>query len=301
MWWFGNRKKNLSMLEEFVYLAEKGTPVGKEFGQFADDKLGRLLTRLVQSYNRNRIFKDSVSLQREKVVMDAQENIRRKKQLTQNISHELKTPVSSVNGYLETILSNKDMDKEQILYFVERAYGQSGRLTELLNDLSTITRIEEAPEQIEKEECSLSELIADVVSDIENTLQKDGCTIVCDFPEDMMIMGNRALLQSVFHNLLENALQYSQATRVDVALLSSDSDTYTFTVRDNGVGVDSKHLPMLFERFYRVDKGRSRKLGGTGLGLSIVKNAVLLHSGEIRVESIQSGGLAFVFTLGKRS
>ena len=154
------------MLEEFVYLTEKGTPVGRDFGKFGDDKLGRLLNRLLSAYRRDRMYKDSMSVQREKVVMDAQENIRRKKQLTQNISHELKTPVSSINGYLDTILSNEDMDRGQMLYFIEKAYGQSQRLTELLNDLSTITRIEEAPEQIEKEECQLSKLITEVVADI---------------------------------------------------------------------------------------------------------------------------------------
>ena len=107
MWWIRNRKRNISMLEEFVYLTEKGTPVGSDFGKFGDDKLGRLLNRLLSAYRRDRMYKDSMSVQREKVVMDAQENIRRKKQLTQNISHELKTPVSSINGYLDTILSNE--------------------------------------------------------------------------------------------------------------------------------------------------------------------------------------------------
>lgn len=299
MWWIRNRKRNISMLEEFVYLTEKGTPVGRDFGKFGDDKLGRLLNRLLSAYRRDRMYKDSMSVQREKVVMDAQENIRRKKQLTQNISHELKTPVSSINGYLDTILSNDDMDRGQMLYFIEKAYGQSQRLTELLNDLSTITRMEEAPEQIEKEECLLSELITEVVADIENSISKEGCSIVCDFPQDMLIMGNRGLLQSIFHNLLENAMLYSQATRIDLQMTSFENGKYTFIIKDNGVGVDPKHLPLLFERFYRVDKGRSRKLGGTGLGLSIVKNAVALHSGEIRAESVKSGGLAFIFTLSR--
>ena len=193
------------MLEELVYLMEKGTPVGKGFGSFGDDKEGKLLDRLTDVLRRNQDYKESITLQREKVAMDNQDNIRRKKQLTQNISHELKTPVSSISGYLETILANDQIEREQIIYFVQKAYQQSGRLSGLLQDLSTITRMEEAADQIEKENCDLSTLVSEVVQDVRQTLLKGDCEIRCELPEGLIMEGNRALLQSVFHNLLENA------------------------------------------------------------------------------------------------
>lgn len=299
MWGFKAKKRTISMLEEFVYLSEKGTPVGDNFGKFPQNDLGNLLNRLVDSYRRSTNYKDSISLQREQVVKDAQENIRRKRQLTQNISHELKTPVSALMGYLETILNNPDMEREQMLHFLRKSYQQSERLSDLLKDLSTITRIEEAADQIEKEICNLSDIIVDVIRDLEASYPASKGMIICDIPDNMSIFGNKSLLQSIFHNLLENAILYAQATSITVKLVSQSNSEYKMAVTDNGVGVEEKHLSLIFERFYRVDKGRSRKLGGTGLGLSIVKNGVILHGGNIEAVLVPSGGLSFLFSLSK--
>ncbi len=119
--------------------------------------------------------------------------------------------------------------------------------------------------------------------------------------EDVEICGNQMLLYSIFCNLIDNAIAYSGGRRVFVDLVNVDDTHYHFLVRDNGIGVESRHLTHLFERFYRVDKGRSRKAGGTGLGLSIVKNAVLFHGGQIEARAARGGGLEFYFSLKKVS
>lgn len=296
-------------------MAEKGNPLDKSFPSFPDTREGRLLNRLVRVYTRDMSDRDTLSAARELVVRESQDNIRQKKQLTQNISHELKTPVSSINGYLETIINNPALSTPQKEMFLHKCYEQSQRLSNLLTDLSTITRMDEASDKIEKERLSLSDVVAEAVSDMAPVAGKydtdsgeeyktgpsDRSTmrIVNDFPEGKEIVGNRNLLYSVFRNLLENAIFYSKGTAVTVSLDKEDGWQYWVSVEDDGVGVDSVHLTRIFERFYRVDKGRSRKIGGTGLGLSIVKNAVNLHGGSIRAVSAKPSGLRFEFTLSK--
>ena len=300
------RKSILARLEEFVYMAEKGNPLDRSFPSFPDTREGRLLNRLVRVYTRDMSDRDTLSAARELVVRESQDNIRQKKQLTQNISHELKTPVSSINGYLETIINNPVLSTPQKEMFLRKCYEQSQRLSNLLTDLSTITRMDEASDK---------DVVAEAVSDMEPVAGKyDGVSdqeykagpsdrgtmhIVSKFPSGKEIVGNRNLLYSVFRNLLENAIFYSKGTTVTVSLDNEDGGQYWISVEDDGVGVDSVHLTRIFERFYRVDKGRSRKIGGTGLGLSIVKNAVNLHGGSIRAVSAKPSGLRFEFTLSK--
>ena len=300
-------------------MAERGNPLDVVFPPFPDNKLGRLLNRLVQVYRRTMTDRDTLSAAREMVVKESQDNIRQKKQLTQNISHELKTPVSSINGYLETIINNPALSTPQRDMFLRKCYEQSQRLSDLLKDLSVITRMDEASDQIEKERISLSDVVAEAVSDMEPLAGKyDGETdgnngisykigpsdrgkmhIINNFPPGMDIVGNKSLLYSVFRNLLENAIFYSKGTEVRITLEAFDGKEYSISIEDNGVGIDGVHLTRIFERFYRVDKGRSRKIGGTGLGLSIVKNAVNLHGGTIKALPAIPSGLRFEFTLSK--
>ena len=204
-------------------------------------------------------------------ITQEEEQARLKRQLTQNIAHELKTPVSSIQGYLETILSNPNIPKETVKTFLERSYAQSNRLTTLLRDISVLTRMDEAPEMMEREAVKA-----------------------------LMINGNHSLLYSIFRNLMDNAIAYAGTNiQITINCFRQDDTFYYFSFSDSGVGVEEEHLTRLFERFYRVDKGRSRKLGGTGLGLAIVKNAVLFHGGTIFAKNAPNGGLEFVFTLQK--
>ena len=233
-------------------------------------------------------------------ITQEEEQARLKRQLTQNIAHELKTPVSSIQGYLETILSNPNIPKETVKTFLERSYAQSNRLTTLLRDISVLTRMDEAPEMMERESVNLSLVVENIINEVNLGLEEKHIKVINLMPQALMINGNHSLLYSIFRNLMDNAIAYAGTNiQITINCFREDDTFYYFSFSDSGVGVEEEHLTRLFERFYRVDKGRSRKLGGTGLGLAIVKNAVLFHGGTIFAKNAPSGGLEFVFTLQK--
>lgn len=234
-------------------------------------------------------------------LMDAEaDKTRLKRQLTENVAHELKTPVSSIQGYLETIVTNHDLPSETKDHFMERCYNQSRRLSSLLQDISMLNKLDDAPEGFEKTEVSIIDLLKSIKSDTAQKAEERKVKILALVSPNVKVFGNQSLLYSIFRNLTDNAIAYAgEGASATVQVISEDDDFYTFSFADNGVGVAPEHLPHLFERFYRVDKGRSRRLGGTGLGLAIVKNAVLLHHGKIRVQPAKTGGLEYIFTLPK--
>ena len=233
-------------------------------------------------------------------ITQEEEQARLKRQLTQNIAHELKTPVSSIQGYLETIISNPNIPQENVRVFLERSYAQSNRLTFLLRDISVLTRMDEAPELVEKEQVNLSKIVENILNEVALGLEEKHITVVNKLPSEVILTGSSSLLYSIFRNLIDNAIAYAgNDIQITINCFREDEKFYYFSFSDTGVGVPEEHLNRLFERFYRVDKGRSRKLGGTGLGLAIVKNAVLFHGGTIFAKNMPKGGLEFVFTLKK--
>ena len=233
-------------------------------------------------------------------ITQEEEQVRLKRQLTQNIAHELKTPVSSIQGYLETIVNNDSIPREKMQLFLERCYAQSNRLTRLLRDISVLTRMDEAANLIEMERVDISLLVTNMVNEVALELEQKHITVVNSLRPKIQIRGNFSLLYSIFRNLMDNAIAYAGTNiRISITCFREDERFYYFSFADTGVGVSPEHLNRLFERFYRVDKGRSRKLGGTGLGLAIVKNAVLIHGGTISAKNNQGGGLEFVFTVAK--
>ena len=230
----------------------------------------------------------------------AEKENRMRRELTQNIAHELKTPVASILGYTETILDNPAIDDNTRRQFMVRTHAQAQRLTALLQDISTLNRMDYAKEMIQKERVDVSLLFADIVQETLLSLQSRQMTLRNCLPQGIIVRGNASLLYSVFRNLVDNAINYAgQGTTIEVTA-TEQPGAWQFTFRDNGIGIPASHLPRLFERFYRLDKGRSRDMGGTGLGLAIVKNAVLLHGGTITVASPATGGLRFDFTLQKQ-
>ena len=233
-------------------------------------------------------------------ITQEEEQARLKRQLTQNIAHELKTPVSSIQGYLETIISNPNIPQENVRVFLERSYAQSNRLTFLLRDISVLTRMDEAPELVEKEQVNLSKIVENILNEVALGLEEKHITVVNKLPSEVILTGSSSLLYSIFRNLTDNAIAYAgNDIQITINCFREDEKFYYFSFSDTGVGVPEEHLNRLFERFYRVDKGRSRKLGGTGLGLAIEKNAVLFHGGTIFAKNMPKGGLEFVFTLKK--
>ncbi|MBQ3780646.1 MAG: GHKL domain-containing protein [Bacteroidaceae bacterium] len=222
-----------------------------------------------------------------------------RRQLTQNIGHELKTPVASILGYTETLKDNPDIAPDIRQQFIERTHSQAERLTHLLSDLSTLNRLDNAPDKVEKERLDLCRLFSDIVQEVQLSLTQHNMTLRNCLPGSIVIRGNQSLLYSVFRNLIDNAINHA-GNGTTIELTASELPRHwQFTFSDNGVGIADKHLPHIFERFYRIDKSRSRATGGTGLGLSIVKNAIVMHGGNISVKANQPRGLIFTFTLEK--
>ena len=230
-----------------------------------------------------------------------EEESRMKRQLTQNVSHELKTPVSSIQGYLETILSNPDLSPDKRQFFLERCYSQSTRLTGLLRDISVLNRLDEASEMFDLTEVNITKLIAEIQKECSQDMEEKHITSEIILPGDPTVFGNNSLLYSIFLNLYDNAIAYAgENIKITVNCYKEDPKYYYFSFSDNGVGIPEEHINRIFERFYRVDKGRSRKIGGTGLGLSIVKNGVNFHKGQISAKSSPGKGVTFFFTLKKK-
>ena len=233
-------------------------------------------------------------------VTQEEEQVRLKRQLTQNIAHELKTPDISIKGYLDTILSNDNIPRYKINLFLERCYAQSNRLSRLLRDISVLTRMDEAANMIDMERVDISVLVGNIINEVSLELDEKHITVVNSLKKSIQIKGNYSLLYSIFRNLMDNAIAYAGSNiQININCFREDENFYYFSFADTGIGVSPEHLNRLFERFYRVDKGRSRKVGGTGLGLAIVKNAVIIHGGSISAKNNQGGGLEFVFTLAK--
>ena len=229
-----------------------------------------------------------------------EEETRMKRQLTQNVSHELKTPVSSIQGYLETIISNPNLDAEKRQFFLERCYSQSTRLTGLLRDISVLNRLDEATELFDLTEVNIATLIAEIRKECAKDMEEKDIQSEVILPNNPLVVGNYSLLYSIFQNLYDNAIAYAgEHITITVNCYKEDPKYYYFSFSDNGVGIPEEHINRIFERFYRVDKGRSRKIGGTGLGLSIVKNGVNFHKGQISAKSSLGKGVTFFFTLKK--
>ena len=230
---------------------------------------------------------------------EEEEKNRLKRQLTNNINHELKTPVASMQVCLETLLNGIQLTDAKKMELIERCYVNNARLSNLLRDVSLITRLEDGSQLIGKEEVLLNGIIEEIKEELEVVSENGKMILHASFNEEVVINGNLSLIGAIFRNLTENAIAYSEGRNIYITLLENTPDSCSISFEDDGRGVDPEKLPFLFDRFYRIDKGRSRRIGGTGLGLSIVKHAVQFHGGKISVTNRAGGGLRFVFTLKK--
>ena len=289
LWRFLSRLgANITKLKLFASRADHNESLETEdLIAFPDDELGEIAERIIKIYKR--------------LQSTRQEQDKLKRQLTQNIAHELKTPVASIQGYLETILDNPHIDEETKKQFLKHSYAQSQRLTSLLQDISTLNRMDDAPEIKENVEVNISQMVEDISKETALQLEKHHMSFIINLPENIIVHGNKSLLYSVFRNLTDNAITYAgYGTTITLDAVENNKD-WSFAFYDNGIGVANEHLSRIFERFYRVDKGRSRKLGGTGLGLAIVKNAVMIHGGTIQAKNLPTGGLRFDFNIKKNN
>jgi signal transduction histidine kinase len=223
-----------------------------------------------------------------------------KQQMTSNIAHELKTPVSSVLGYLET-LQQKDIPKNTRKHFLERALAQAERLSDLIEDIATLNKIQEAGDSFVFVPLKIRKLVDEVHEHLKLKLDALHIKVNVEIPNKMMINGNASLLYSIFYNLFDNVIKYG-GEHIEINLINylEDKKYYYFSFSNTGNPIEEVHLPRLFERFYRIDDGRSRTKGGTGLGLAIVKNGVELHQGKISARPYKDGnGVEFLFSLRK--
>lgn len=227
-----------------------------------------------------------------------QQSQKLKKQMTSNIAHELRTPVTSIRGYLETIIACPDMAPEKKLMFVEKAYNQTLRLTELITDMALISKMEERSEKLRKEEIDLYDVANEVFDEFEDKIVEKGNIVENMLSPGTHLVANRSLVYTIIRNLVENTLKYAgDGVTMHLECYSKIEKFCYLTYYDTGAGVPEDHLEKIFERFYRIDEGRARDVGGSGLGLSIVKNAVKFHGGSVRVINRQWGGLQFFFSL----
>lgn len=245
--------------------------------------------------------------------LEASEAERRNRQLkqemTSNIAHELKTPVSSIRGYLEILLSDKPVDDERRRYFLDRCFRQTLRLSDLIQDVSIINKLEESADLFPRTEEDATEVAKEAIGDLADKAVAAGITIQNNLPA-MPLDGNHELLYCIFRNLVENSIAYA-GEGVSIIIetyepaksathYSLSTTHYFIHYYDTGKGVADEYLSRLFDRFVRIDEGRSRQNGGTGLGLSIVKHSVLFHGGEIYAKNRAEGGLEYFFSLKKQ-
>ena len=255
-----------------------------------------LLVSVLAYFTTRRLGKDIERVNRYEA---EQERSRLKRQLTNNINHELKTPVASIQVCLETLLSGIALSEEKQQELIERCYMHNERLRRLLDEVSLITRMEDGSALISRERVVVNEIIDEIADELSVMPDEERLMLHVDFCDNVVIDGNLSLIGSIFRNLTENAIAYSEGENIYISLLENSDESCCIRFEDDGKGVEEEQLPHIFERFYRVDKGRSRKKGGTGLGLAIVKHAIQFHGGTITAVNRSNGGLRFDFTLCK--
>jgi two-component system phosphate regulon sensor histidine kinase PhoR len=227
------------------------------------------------------------------------ENIRR--EFVANVSHELKTPVTSIKGYVETLQEGALDDKDNVQKFLDIVLKQSDHLNAIVDDLLSLSRIEQDAEsgEVQLTEENLGRILEAAVVDYELKAREREIKLMVNYGEEVMVKANSRLLKQAIGNLLDNAIKYSEPGKAVEVEATGNTDEVVIRVSDHGNGIAPEHLPRLFERFYRVDKGRSRELGGTGLGLAIVKHITQAHGGHVTVESSLGKGSIFTLHLPK--
>ena len=216
-----------------------------------------------------------------------------------NVSHELKTPLTSIRGFVETLLEGALEDKENSRHFLQIIHEHALRLDRLVNDLLDLSGLESKEIALEKRQVNIKNLADVILASFKSQLEQKSVAVKIDLPADLIVMIDEDKIGQVLTNLIENAIKFNQENGT-IKIYSQDAGgKIKIFVDDSGIGIPPKDIPRIFERFYRVDKARSRSLGGTGLGLSIVKHIVELHAGKVGVESIEGLGSKFWFTLPK--
>ena len=228
------------------------------------------------------------------------ENMRR--DFAANVSHEIKTPLTAIKGFVETLQHNAIDDHEEIQRFLAIIEKHVNRLTAIIEDLMQLSRIEQQQESdLVLAKRDIKEVIQSAIAHCSDVARKQNVDIIFSGDQVVTALIDTTLLEQAFINLIDNAIKYSDAGSVVEISTSIEEDGVKIDIQDHGIGIPQEHLARLFERFYRVDEARSRKLGGTGLGLAIVKHIVQSHKGHVTVESQPGEGSTFSIILPKAS
>lgn len=281
----------------------------------------KLVYKSIHNLKLNRFTKDILgkSLRSEDPLEDVQEEVQQwaedsrkeieglkkaeqyRKEFLSNLSHEFKTPLFSIQGYVHTLLDGAMEDAEVNTHFLEKTANSVERLCNLVNDLEEIAKLESGEEQLEKETFDIYSLTKDVFEEIEYKANTHGIQFSvkkgCERP--FYVYADKEKIRQVLVNLLDNSIKYGNENGNTIVSFYDMADNLLIEVTDDGIGIKEEHLPRLFERFYRVDKSRSREQGGTGLGLAIVKHLIEAHGQTINVRSKEGIGSTFGFTLAK--
>lgn len=279
---FGRIDETLSRLRQF-------RPESSETVDFVSD-----VSDPIERFNEE-IIHLSNERQREVEQLKKLENYR--KEFLGNVSHELKTPIFNIQGYISTLIDGGINDPKINMDYLKRADKSVDRMIHIIDDLETISQLESGTLSLDIENYNLVEQIHDVISQIELMASKKNVTITVHAPEKVKVAADRFRMRQVFANLVTNSIKYGKDGGETIVTVNEEKERVKISISDNGIGIEAKHLPRLFERFYRVDKGRSREQGGTGLGLSIVKHIIEAHDQSISVSSEFGKGTTFEFTL----
>lgn len=290
--------RNIYLLRQFAHQASHKQPIDN-VPNFPNDELGEIAREIFSIYTSLIQSIDETNAEHQKVIHALEEKEAFQHRMTNNISHEIKTPLGIIRGYTETILDAPDMDEKTRDKFMKRIIVNVDRLNSLVSDISVIAQLEEKPDCIAISNVNLYDIISKIADDLKFAGIAPNMTFFYDIPKDCKIQGNLELLTSVMQNLIRNSILHSNGTEMTLRLIEETPKTYVFAYADNGVGVEQGHLELLFERFYRADAGRTRKNGGVGLGLSIVNSAIKTIGGTIHARNKEEGGLEFTFSLLK--
>jgi two-component system phosphate regulon sensor histidine kinase PhoR len=228
-------------------------------------------------------------------ITDLERLERVRKDFVANVSHELRTPLTAIRGYAETLLDGALEDKENNRRFLEIIKAHSIRLNNISADLLVLSELESGRPPSEPERISLRAALESALRTVEGEARLRGVQLLCEKPGDAQVLGDRVHLEQVLVNLIDNAVKFNrQGGEVRAEISRAENGKAQIVIGDTGIGIPSEDLPRIFERFYRVDKTRSREVGGTGLGLSIVKHVVERMHGTIQVESSLGKGSKFI-------
>lgn len=276
--------QNVYALRDFAdAISHDILPQNVESIRFSHDELGDVSKKLLMLY-RDKINAENARLNHER-------------QISMNISHELKTPVGIIKGYVDTILTDPDMPEAVKKNFLVRIQQNTDRLTNLITDVSAVMNLDYSGAKLQLSAIDFGQLTERVAQDIRQGHVADGMDFTTDVPASCRVMAHESLLTNVLLNLIYNAVKYSGGTEISLRYLGERDGMRFFVFADNGRGVSEEHLARLFDMFYRVDSGRAQKNGGTGLGLPLVRRIITAMGGKIRVENVENGGLKFTFTL----